>query len=111
MCRELRGSKASRSPSPSRLMHRMVSTISRLGKTHIHHAPRMMKDCACCIMLPHVEVGGCTPKPRKETYASVRMAEANPSVEATMIGPSVLGTKCWKKIRWLFAPRALEAEM
>ena len=31
MCRELCGSKASRIPSPIRLMHRMVKTMNRLG--------------------------------------------------------------------------------
>lgn len=53
--------------SPSKLTHRIMNTMKRLGKTHIHHAPRVKKDCACCIMLPHVEVGCCTPRPRKET--------------------------------------------
>lgn len=56
-CRVLRGSNASRKPSPIRLIHRMMRMMKRLGKTHIHQAPRIRKDCACCIMLPHVEVG------------------------------------------------------
>jgi len=108
---ELRGSNASRRPSPSRLMQRIVSTMNALGNTHIHQAPRIKKDCACCIMLPQVEVGCCTPRPRKDTYASVRMAPARPRVAATKIGPSVLGIRWLKKMRRSVEPSALAAEM
>ena len=67
MCRELCGSKASRIPSPIRLMLRMVKMMNRLGKTHIHQAPLWMNDWALVSMLPHEAVGGWTPRPRKDT--------------------------------------------
>jgi hypothetical protein len=39
-----------------------------------------MKDCALVSIFPHEAVGGCTPNPRKDTYASFRIAPAKPSV-------------------------------
>ena len=92
-------------------MHRIIKMMNKLGKTHIHHAPRMRNDCACCIILPHVEVGCCTPRPKKDTYASVRMALAKPNVADTMIAPNVLGIRWLKKIGASLAPSALEAEI
>ena len=58
MWRLLRGSNASRKPSPSRLMHRIMKMMNMLGKIHIHQAPLWMKDCALVSMFPQEAVGG-----------------------------------------------------
>ena len=42
--RELCGSSASLKPSPIKLVNRIVITMNRLGKSHIHHTPRWMSE-------------------------------------------------------------------
>ncbi len=49
-------------------------------------------------MIPHELFGGCTPTPRKERVASVRMNPGMVRVVYTMMGPSWLGSICLNNI-------------
>src|SRR5574337_1400442 len=80
-----RGSRASRNPSPSRLYARTVTRMAIPGKTESHQAISMFAFPSVR-MLPHVGVGGRTPRPRKERPASVRMAPATPRMAETRTG-------------------------
>src|SRR5437870_6502409 len=61
-----RGSRASRSPSPSKFSASTVMKIARPGHTAIHGAvPRYA--CAILSMDPHDGVGGCVPSPRNRS--------------------------------------------
>src|SRR5690606_8787415 len=80
-----RGSSASRSPSPQRLMARTVTRIARPGKVTTHQA-RMMNSRASASIVPHSGVGGCAPSPRKPSAAASRMAVENDSVACTVSG-------------------------
>src|SRR3970040_2380127 len=55
-------------------------------------------------MFPHVAYGGWTPRPRKESPDSVRMAAGIPSVMATSTGGIALGRMCRQMIRNALAP-------
>src|SRR5581483_8673686 len=60
-------------------------------------------------MDPQEGVGGCTPRPRNDSAASVRIALANATEHCTRIGESVLGSST-RSIRCaLVAPAAREA--
>src|SRR5579885_2056146 len=84
---DMRGSSASRSPSPTKLMHSTASTIANPGGSHSHgRDSSTVTDCAAFSMLPHDAVGGCTPSPKNERPASVRIAVATPKVDETTIG-------------------------
>src|SRR5919112_722718 len=84
-----RGSRASRRPSPMRLVASTVAKRKDPAKTEIHQA--------CCslgwpllTMLPHVGVRGGTPAPRKDSDASERIANATTNVPCTINGDSEL---------------------
>ena len=86
----MRGSSASRSPSPMKLKPDTVSTIAAPGRRQ----PAGSGQTYCCApssMLPQEGVGGWMPRPRKLSAASVRIALATPSVAATMIAGSAVG--------------------
>src|SRR5712691_1070105 len=93
LCRQTfrRGSRASRSPSPSRLKANTVTRIARPGKIVIHGLISMSVRF-CFKSQPQVGVGGCVPKPRKLSDASMTMAVPILSVEVTIIGARQLGS-------------------
>ena len=62
----VRGSKASRRPSPIKLILQIVITSITPAGTHAHgQAVRTVRDCAPFRILPQEAVGGITPIPRK----------------------------------------------
>ena len=65
----LRGSRASRNPSPKRLRPSMVMATARPGKTAIQGAV-VRYSAPSAIKFPQLAVGGWIPIPRKESTAS-----------------------------------------
>src|SRR5919197_510442 len=104
-----RGSRASRRPSPMKLMPRTIRTIAMPGKNAHHQLPWLMNSSDPVRMLPRVGVAVSTPNPRKLTNASLMITPATPSVVATMIGESALGTRWRKMIRMSLTPAARAA--
>src|SRR5437773_12473898 len=62
-------------------------------------------------MPPQLGVGGCTPRPRKDSDDSRRIIWATPNVPTTMMGEMTLGSMCRNRIRKLPPPRPLAASM
>ena len=75
MRRAMRGSRESRKPSPTRLIASTVTASSTPGKKMIHGAI-WKKVRPSEITLPQLGISGGVPAPRKESPASVRIAEA-----------------------------------
>src|SRR5690606_13296713 len=89
--RPARGSRASRSPSPTRLKASTVITIARPGKVATLQAPiRLARPTET--MYPQEGEGGWTPSPRKERPASSTIVLPIPRVAATITGASTFGT-------------------
>ena len=61
--------------------------------------------------LPHVAVGGWTPRPRKLKPASARIAVAALTVVTTMTGGRLLGSTCRHSTRNDPMPMACDASM
>src|SRR3546814_16577200 len=80
-----RGSRASRSPSPSRLKPNTTRKIATPGHTDIHGAC-VRKFLAVLSMLPQRGSGGCWPSPRKDRLAWAMIAVAVVSVACTCSG-------------------------
>src|SRR5262249_35789070 len=84
-----RGSRASRNPSPMKLI---VSTARKIA------APGMSAQCGATSRLslaskrmrPQVGMSGGKPRPRKESVDSAMIAAATSIVPATITGPSAL---------------------
>src|SRR5581483_10871507 len=92
------GSKASRSPSPSRLNARTVMKIAVPGT--IRYSGSIWKvPIAELIIAPQDGVGSFTPTPRKESPASNRMFAGISRVAYTRIGASRLGSSSRTMIR------------
>src|SRR5204863_8860415 len=89
----MRGSRMSRTPSPSRLKHSTVSMSARPGKATSHHLPVEMKRAPSATMMPHSGVGGLTPRPIKESPAALRMAQPRLSDTCTAIAGSTFGSR------------------
>src|SRR5690606_41519997 len=71
----------------------MPSTVSKIampGKVASHHELKMY-SLPWAIMEPHAGSGGCTPRPRKLSDASIKMTHATRSVATTMTDENVLG--------------------
>src|SRR6185503_3647527 len=99
----LRGSNASRRPSPKKLMLSTVNRINMPGKNQSQGAEsRYFADLSS--ILPQLAVGSCTPSPRKLIYDSERIAFATLNVDETMIGAIVFGKICKKMISELDVP-------
>ena len=62
--RRARGIKASCRPSPRKLVASTTTRMARPGK-RVSQGLVAIVVCASISMLPHVGVGGCTPRPRK----------------------------------------------
>ena len=62
-------------------------------------------------MEPHSGAGGSTPRPRKDSPATLRMVVATPSVPCTITGDRALGT-IYRRMMWTSeAPTARAASM
>src|SRR3972149_6240770 len=98
MCQTCLGSRAPRSPSPTKLNAMTVrgiaapGAVTRCGATKRKCRPSPIID-------PHDGAGGATPRPRKESPASATMARAIPKVASTRIGESALGRMCRRRRR------------
>src|SRR5439155_25404215 len=84
------GSRASRRPSPRKLMLSTVSRIAMPGKI-VSQGLEDIVLCASCSMFPHDGVGTWTPRPRKLKEDSAMMAPPTPKVAPTMMGAMALG--------------------
>ena len=71
-----RGSMASRSASPNRLMPSTVKMIASPGNTPSHHA-LVRYSLPWLSMPPQLGVGGCTPNPRKLSDDSAMISSAS----------------------------------
>src|SRR6185436_9200304 len=87
-----RGSKTSRSASPSMLKPNTASEMAAPGKSAIHGAWIMNERPEPAIIEPHDGYGGGTPKPRNESADSTRITVPRPMVASTMMVASTLGT-------------------
>ena len=86
------GFKASRSQSPSRFTDSAITTSIAPGKTVIHQLPENRNLLPTWISVPSDGEFGGAPTPRKDSVASVMMAEATWIVASTMTGPRMLGS-------------------
>src|SRR5258708_17790801 len=106
----MRGSKASRKPSPMKLILITQIAMAKPGGSHNQGAfSRIVGEVASLIMFPQLGVGAWTPRPRNDRLVSVRIAPATPSVATTRIGATRLG-RIWRKpVRPLGKPRQAAA--
>src|SRR5450759_3118374 len=104
-----RGSRASRIPSPTRLMHSAVITRAVAGKAIRYTCPRSTKSLYSLSMFPQLGSGGGMLSPRNPSAASSRMMPLTPRVADTMIGASEFGTMWRKMMRKSEAPSARAA--
>src|SRR5262245_31502559 len=68
------GSRASRRESPKRLNANTARLMARPGNSPIHGACSANSTAAPLSIRPQAAVGSCTPRPRKDSDASRRMA-------------------------------------
>src|SRR2546430_17713594 len=85
-----RGSRASRRPSPMKLIERTARKIIRPGK-RARVGEIVRKFCASNSRRPQVGVSGGKPRPRNERVDSASIEAPTESVPATMIGLRVFG--------------------
>src|SRR5690606_35764176 len=90
--RPMRGSSASRRPSPRRCDAVTVMTTASPAAKGIHHSEKICPRLSW-IIPPHVGVGGVMPRPRKPSDASRRITFPTRKVETTRIGVSAFGSK------------------
>ena len=84
------GSKASRTPSPTRFSRDTVTNIAIPGARVRCQAPVAYPSLKVC---PH-DGTEASPNPKKDKVLSVRIAEATPNVALTRTGPNALGNMC-----------------
>src|SRR5215471_13684927 len=84
------GSRASCSPSPTTLKARTVTKMVSPGHQAIHGA-WLRNPCATLSIEPQLGVGGCTPRPRKDSVDSAMMAPAMLTVACTRSGAKLFG--------------------
>src|SRR6266853_7023181 len=104
-----RGSRISRTASPSRLVPNTMRLMARPGKTTSQGAVRTYSAADSESMRPQEGCGSGTPSPRKESDASVRIAEPSCAVASTISGASVLGRMCRTAMRHSLIPIACAA--
>src|SRR5207253_3202930 len=85
------GSRASRRPSPIKLMASTTSRMAIPGNVTTHQALRMNSRASASIV-PHSGVGGCAPMPRKPSAAAFRMASEKDNAACTISGAVTLGS-------------------
>src|SRR5436190_5573792 len=105
-----RGSSASRRPSPKMFSERTVRTIARPGTT-VSHGAVVRRVWPSEMSVPHDGFGGCTPAPRNDSAASVRMLLAMMSVKKTRTVDAMLGRISANMTRKGFAPCEIDASM
>src|SRR5262249_27131970 len=105
-----RGSSASRRPSPKTLSESTVSTIMTPGMIASHGAVAM-RSWPSAIIVPHDAFGGCTPAPRNDKPASVRILLAMISVKKTRIDDAMFGSSSLNITRDALEPWAVAASM
>src|SRR4051794_27278610 len=66
---------------------------------------------ASCSIVPQLDVGGCTPKPRKLSPASASSAYPKLSAICTTSGVTALGNTCRVNMRRSLTPTAVDASM
>ena len=92
------GSRASRRPSPMKLMAQHREQQGQAGEDG--QPPIALADVGLGAgeqVAPADVPGGCTPKPKNDSVDSVMMAAATVKVAATMIGPTQFGMR-WREI-------------
>ena len=87
----MRGSSASRKPSPARLIDTTVTRIASPGSVTSQGLERMNSRASASIV-PHSAVGGCAPRPRNPSAAASRIASETPSAACTINGAMQLGS-------------------
>src|SRR5262249_39641263 len=97
-----RGSSASRSPSPMKLIDTTARKMNKPGETI--QGALSISLVASFSMLPQDAVGGWMPRPRNDRVLSVMIAPPTPRVAATMIGASAFGRMWRSTIRASRAP-------
>src|SRR5690606_36946718 len=105
----LRGSRASRRPSPRKLTAMTVIASTTPGKNGHHQLPWRRKPFEFDSALPQLTSVARMPKLRKLTNASRTIALAKIRVEETTTGPRVLGRMWRNVIRRSLTPTALAA--
>src|SRR4029077_16002446 len=103
-----RGSSRSRRPSPRRFTPSTTSASAMPGAKMVQGA-RARNRRLCAIMLPQVGISGGVPAPRKESAASIRIAEAQMYVACTIRGAIVWGSMCQMRIFQVVVPRPIAA--
>src|SRR5262249_7981243 len=88
-----RGSRTSRSASPSMLKPKTAREMAAPGQMAIHGARYMNERPEPESIAPHEGEGGGTPKPRKESADSARIAAPRPMVARMMIVAATLGSR------------------
>src|SRR5512140_398555 len=101
-------SRASRSPSPTKLNAITVRRIAAPGA--VTRCGAMNRKCRPSpIIDPHDAAGGATPRPRKASPAAATMARAIPKVASTRIGEIALG-RMWRRRRRAGEPPTARAD-
>src|SRR6185437_2920936 len=111
-CRHQRrslGSSRSRNASPRRLVPNTTRLMAMPGNTTSQGAVRTYSAADSDSMRPQEGCGSGMPRPRKESDASVRMAEPSWAVASTMSGASVLGRTWRSAMRSSLMPTARAA--
>src|SRR5581483_4369192 len=103
-----RGSRTSRSPSPSRLNATAVSRIAAPGNVTSHHWV-VKYDWPWLTIRPQSGVGSCAPRPRNESADAVRMTADTSSETCTISGVIEFGRTCRRRIRRCGTPSARAA--
>ena len=75
------------------------------------HGAVAMRDWPSAIIVPHDGLGGCTPAPRNDSPASVRMLFAMISVKNTSTDEAMFGSNSLNIVRHGLAPCAVAASM
>src|SRR5205823_10669065 len=105
-----RGSRASRSPSPKMFRASTVSTIAIPGMIASQGAV-WIRLWPSAISVPQDGFGGCTPAPRNERPASVRMLFAMINAKNTRTEDAMFGRSSLNMTRKPPAPCAVAASM
>src|SRR5205823_1431900 len=103
------GSSASRSESPKRLKAKTARLMASPGKMAIQGADSAKSTAAPRNMSPHAAVGSWTPRPRKESDDSRRMAWPRNAVSMMRYGAMTLGSMCRMMMRAFPNPAARAA--
>src|ERR1700761_8718580 len=103
-----RGSVSARSVSPIRLKDSTVKNIAAAGMKASRGAiSRLSRPSP--IMLPQLEIGGGTPRPRNDNAPSTTIVTATPNRKNASSGSNTLGSNSRSNIRACVAPSACAA--